>query len=288
MEAVATPAPAASQAPQRFEIPASASTTPATPIKAETPAAPVKGQDTEALAPSTPPESEKPETKTQEPAERRNESRRLERRFDKLYRRAAQAEERAALLSKELEGFKARPVDPTEPKLEQFDYDPDKYANAKAEWASKKALKDQQEQSRIGAQKEAREKLVSSWESRVEQAQSRYEDWDQVVGELTPDNPMNVALMHLENGSDIAYHLGKNLKEAERIVSLDPVRQILEIGRLSARVAAEKPKTPSKAPAPITPVAAVSSADSSAPSPNDDMKTFIQKRNAQVHGRRVF
>mgnify|MGYP001567904123 FL=1 len=65
--------------------------------------------------------------------------------------------------------------------------------------------------------------------------------------------------MEAENGEEIAYYLGhpSHIKETQRIMALSAVSQIREIGKLEMKLSqrAEPPKTPSKAPAPITPVA---------------------------------
>jgi hypothetical protein len=60
-----------------------------------------------------------------------------------------------------------------------------------------------------------------------------------------------------DNGPDIAYYLGTNPKEADRISRLEPFLQAKEIGRLEAKVASEPvTKRTSSAPAPISPVTA--------------------------------
>jgi hypothetical protein len=60
-----------------------------------------------------------------------------------------------------------------------------------------------------------------------------------------------------DSGPDVAYHLGQNPKEAERISALPPFLQAKEIGRIEAKLAAEPPsKKTSSAPAPIKPVTA--------------------------------
>jgi hypothetical protein len=55
----------------------------------------------------------------------------------------------------------------------------------------------------------------------------------------------------------LAYHLGANPKEAERISRLPPLLQAKEIGRIEAKLAADPPtKKTSSAPSPISPVTA--------------------------------
>ncbi len=67
----------------------------------------------------------------------------------------------------------------------------------------------------------------------------------------------NLCFLVVEIGPDIAYFLGSNPKEADRISRLSPFLQAKEIGKIEAKVAASPPtKKPSSAPAPIQPVAA--------------------------------
>lgn len=83
----------------------------------------------------------------------------------------------------------------------------------------------------------------------------------------------------------VLYHLGSNPDEAADILSLPPVQMARAIGKLEARLSAPKspPKT-STAPDPVTPVSA-RSAGSAEPSDRDDMKTWLQKRQAKIGAR---
>jgi hypothetical protein len=58
-------------------------------------------------------------------------------------------------------------------------------------------------------------------------------------------------------GPDVAYYLGSNVKEAERIARLSPFLQAKEIGKIEAKLSDNPPiKKSTSAPAPITPVTA--------------------------------
>jgi hypothetical protein len=60
-----------------------------------------------------------------------------------------------------------------------------------------------------------------------------------------------------DNGPEVAYHLGANPREAERISRLSPIMQAKEIGKIEAQLAANPPiKKTSNAPSPISPVTA--------------------------------
>ena len=237
----------------------------------------------------TAPEKVEPEVTPEQAAKR--EGRRFERRLDKAYRKAAEAQARADLLEKQLNEARQQ-VQPKDsdgaPTLEQFDYDPEKYALAVADHKLKQSEKQREAKQRDEKTKQENQRLVSSWEEKADKGLEKYDDWNDIVGDLTPGTPITDAIMDAENGHDIAHYLGKNPKEAERISKLPWRSQIREIGKLETKLAAtpEKPKAPSKAPAPITPVSGAANVATDVPSENDDMKAWIRKRQKQVHGNR--
>jgi hypothetical protein len=65
---------------------------------------------------------------------------------------------------------------------------------------------------------------------------------------------LQVIVNELENGPQVYYQLSQNLEEAERILKLPTAKMILEIGRMSDKVAKPAVKPISKAPAPVSPV----------------------------------
>jgi len=181
----------------------------------------------------------------------------FERKMDRLYKTAAEQKARADYLERQLEELKPKPeVKFDGLKIEDFDYDVDKYANAKAKAAEEAAIKRYQEEQQSKTQKQQMEQLSTSWEESISKIEEKYDDFSDIVGELKPINHLTIAIMQAENGPDIAYYLGKNVKEAERLAKLDPVTAIREIGKLEAKLLSQpvQPKEPSKAPAPIEPV----------------------------------
>lgn len=256
--------------------------------------APAAGSDTavqntgEQATPTTTPEGDKPAAITPEQAAKRD-GRRFERKLDKAYRERAEAQARAEVFQRrvaELEQANV-PKDDGAPRLEQFDYDPEKYAAAKAEHAKKTALKEHEANQRSASDKQARERLVATWEEKAAVAEEKYDDFATVVGDLQPTNALTAAIIEADNAGDIAYYLGKNPKEAMRIAGLPVLAAVREIGKLEAKLLAEpiKPATPSKAPAPITPVKGTAPVSTDVPSEQDDMKTWMRKRQKQVHKR---
>ena len=288
-------APVTPPAKGRFEIPVFAESTPevvapATPSEPEAPApaeaveAPTD-QNTGEQAPPATPEGEKPEEVTPEQAAKRRQNR-LDRKLDKAYRQKAEAQARAEFLEKRVAELERPKAPEGEPKLEQFDYDPEKYATAKAEYAKTQAAKELETKQKAETAKQAQAKLLTAWEEKVTRAEDKYDDWQEKVGELQPTNALISAIMEADNGEDVAYYLGTHPKEAQRLAQLSPLSQVREIGKLEAKLAStpEKPKAPSKAPAPITPLKGVAATAAPEPSESDDMKTWMRKRQKQVHG----
>lgn len=208
-----------------------------------------------------------------------------DRRLSRAIRRAAEERARAEFLEKELERVRTSPSQPKDegaPTLEKFEYDPEKYAQAVADYKLKKAEQERDARQRDETAKQYTQRLATQWEEKVEAAYEKYEDFDEVVGKLEPKVPFVAAIMEADNGPDIAHYLGKNPKEAQRIAQLPPLSQVREIGKLEAKFAAEpvKAKTPSKAPAPITPLTGTT------PAPTDEdtgsYESWLKNRNKQL------
>jgi len=103
------------------------------------------------------------------------------------------------------------------------------------------------------------QELLGNYHDKEEDARSKYEDFEQVAynPKLPITDVMAQTIQASDNGPDIAYYLGTNPKEADRISRLEPFLQAKEIGRLEAKVASEPvTKRTSSAPAPISPVTA--------------------------------
>lgn len=137
---------------------------------------------------------------------------------------------------------------------EQFE-SVEKYAEALATQKAEQLL----QQREIERQQSA---IIESYHEREEQARDKYEDFEAVAynPSLKITTVMAQTIQASDTGPDVAYYLGLNPKEADRISRLSPFLQAKEIGKLEAKVASSPPtKKPSSAPAPIQPVVASSS-----------------------------
>ena len=241
-------------------------------------------------------EAEQPPKKdeTPEQAEKRREARRFERRLEKARRQAIEHQVRAEAAERRAQEAEARlqPKADTAgmPKLEDFDFDAERHATAVREWATKNARQQFEREAQESFVRQNENRLRATWEERVSKVEDRYEDFDSVVGEITPNNPVSIALMESELGAHVAYYLAKNPSVFEKISKMNPIAQVHAIGRLEATVEQQlsaKPPTPSKAPEPIAPVQTNANPSSSQPSEQDDMGAWIRKRQKQVYGARV-
>lgn len=69
------------------------------------------------------------------------------------------------------------------------------------------------------------------------------------------------AVTELPNGHEVFHALGRNLDEADRILSLPPVKMAMELSRMSEKVGKKPAPVVSKAPAPVTRVEGMARAE---------------------------
>ncbi len=108
--------------------------------------------------------------------------------------------------------------------------------------------------------------ILDSYHEREEEARGKYDDFEQVAynPKLAITDAMAETIRVSEIGPDVAYYLGSNPKEAQRISQMSTLGQAKEIGRIEARLASDPPvKRTTSAPAPISPVTARSSGTAS-------------------------
>ena len=143
------------------------------------------------------------------------------------------------------------------PPIEQFN-SPDEYADALAERKAEELLA-RREQARMQSE------IIESYHDKEEDARNKYDDFEQVAynPKLPITDAMAQTIQSSDVGPDMAYYLGSNPKEADRISRLSPLQQAKELGKIEAKLA-DNPvvKKTSSAPAPIAPITARSSGSS--------------------------
>jgi len=104
--------------------------------------------------------------------------------------------------------------------------------------------------------------VLESYHDLEEEARGKYDDFEQVAynPKLPVTSVMAETIQSSEIGPELAYYLGSNPKEAERISRMSPLGQAKEIGKIEAKLVSAPPvKKTTSAPAPISPVTARSS-----------------------------
>ena len=104
--------------------------------------------------------------------------------------------------------------------------------------------------------------VLESYHDLEEEARAKYDDFEQVAynPKLPITNVMAETIQSSDVGPELAYYLGSNPKEADRISRMSPLSQAKEIGKIEAKLASDPPvRKTTSAPSPISPVTARSS-----------------------------
>jgi hypothetical protein len=146
----------------------------------------------------------------------------------------------------------ARPTVGPKPKLEDHDYDTDRYETALESWYAQKATADKAERE---AQRQA-EEAQKAWQAKLDgygKAKSDlkvrdYDEAEHTVMETLNVTQQGVVLQGAENPALVVYALGKNPKKAKELAALtDPVKFAFAVAKLEAQLKVT-PRT--KPPAP--------------------------------------
>lgn len=106
--------------------------------------------------------------------------------------------------------------------------------------------------------------VLEAYHDREEEARAKYDDFEQVAynPQLRITNAMAETIQASDIGPEVAYFLGQNPKEADRISRLPPLLQAKEIGKIEVKLASDPPaRKTTSAPDPIRPVAARNAAN---------------------------
>jgi len=138
------------------------------------------------------------------------------------------------------------------PKLEDYDYDADKYEEALAGWFERKRQVDaeveKQKQAEAAQQKAWQEKLEGYGKAKAELKVRDYEDAEAVAQELFNVTQQGIVLQGADNPALVIYALGKNPKKAAELSKIDdPVKFAFAVAKLEKELKVTNRKA---APAP--------------------------------------
>lgn len=191
-----------------------------------------------------------------------------------------------------LEAQNAPKPEPEEPRptIDQFST-PEAYDQAHEQWAMREGEKRGRaaalQAARQAAEKARVDAFATAHQEREAEFAEDHPDYDEVAkaDDVKITFHMRDAIYAADNGPQVAYWLGQHKDESARIAGLDPLKAIVEIGKLAAKLA-EPPQAPRvRKPNPIRPVGSGSSPN--LPSP-DEMTTDQYAEMMRANGRLKF
>ena len=250
---------------------------------------------------STPPQSD-----STDPPQQERKGRSAEERINRLtgnYYRERAAREAAEARARELEARLQPPPQQTqapqssgEPQESQF---PDflSYLKAHARWEAKQEAKAVFEESQTASREAERQQKAQESYQRQAQAfgaamqklAADIPDYAESVDVLPLQGPLTQALMASDKGAAVAYLLGNDDAERERLMAIsDPVRAAMEVARLETRALQYvQSRGRSRVSPQGQPLAAAGATPSSSePSPTDSTAEHIRKYRAELAAQR--
>jgi len=149
---------------------------------------------------------------------------------------------------------KPKPVVGPKPKLEDHDYDTDKYETALESWYKQKdaveSARRQQQQQADEHQRTWQSKLDGYAKAKTDLKVRDYEDAEATVQEALNVTQQGIVLQGAENPALVVYALGKNPKKAKELAAItDPVKFAFAIAKLEAQLkvtSTRKPPAPER------------------------------------------
>lgn len=138
-----------------------------------------------------------------------------------------------------------------------IDYDEDKLSQAQVAYQIQEGVKSELERTQRhneqAIQQAKAQEVANSYTERV--TTFNKPDFDDKANAI-PELPTGVAqaVMQLENGPEVIYHLGQHLDTADSIAKMSPIMAMMEIGKLTAKLSAKPEFKQSAAPDPIEPL----------------------------------
>lgn len=227
------------------------------------------------------------EAKTPEEGKPHKRSAGIEKRMSELTAKRREAEARAEAAEQRLAELTAQPDAEGEkpPSLDDFNTYED-FVDAKARYAARQEFKAQQrtaaEAGKSAANGQREEVLKAGFAAQVEDARTRYTDFDAVA--FDPKVPvtaaMQAAILESDMSADVAYHLGKNPDVAFRLATMSPLAVAREIGRIEQTILSTPAVVKAtQAPDPISPVGQRSAPVQKDPDQMTDAEYFAWRKS---------
>lgn len=191
-------------------------------------------------------------------------------RINQLTQEKYEAREETKALEKRILDLESRKPEevkpkPAAPKEDDFDSYND-YQVANSEYIAKQAAnaayerlsvetKARDEKGRDSERIEALKSKKANFDQNLEVKRGNFEDFEEVAyGHKFMTNDMAERIFDMDNGPEVAYHIGSNLDVAERISSMNQIDQAVELAKIEMQVEPLNPKNISDAPDIIKPL----------------------------------
>lgn len=229
---------------------------PAEPEKQETEeASPEAVEDKEVEAEDTEETSEETSDGDDEAEDKPKKKDRVQKRIDRLTADKRAAERRVQELERAALERALPAPEPTTP-LKEADFESyGDFLVAKATQEAERKVtakfQEQHQKQQADQQRSRQSEMANEFQARADDARDKYEDFDDVAFDpSTPVTPhMMQVILESDAGPELAYHLGSNHREAQRISLLSPLAQARELGKIEAKLV-DPPKKQTKAPDP--------------------------------------
>jgi hypothetical protein len=133
------------------------------------------------------------------------------------------------------------PQKPTPDQFKTYEEYVEALADFKADQRIEQKLRSQQESQEKQSENDRLKETFAAYNQRVQEAQGRYDDFDEVVGRSDIQIPQAVqmAVIELENGPDVAYYLGSHPEVCRELCKKSPMAAVAHLGRIAATLEAD-------------------------------------------------
>jgi hypothetical protein len=224
----------------------------------------IDGQEVEAEPEKPEPEESAPqEEENQEPEPKEEEGKKKEvptgvqKKINKLTKRYYQERAEKEQLRQRLSELEKAPQPASaRPRLEEFDYDEDKYQEALVDYKVNQALISRDQQFQSQQVKTEAERRAEEFNKKVEDSGIPFEEYNESFNNLIDaripfSDDVIAAIQVDENGAHLTHYLGSNLDVADKIAGMTTTQAALELGKISANLKAGRTKKITKAPDPV-------------------------------------
>lgn len=170
------------------------------------------------------------------------------------------------------------------PKLDDFESTED-WVEAVADWKVKQSQAESAKQAEERKQQEETNKIIKAFERKKAKFEQTHPDFQDAMDDLQdyqiPGYVME-AVMTSDFGADVAYFLGNNQEELEKILDMSPAAAVRAIGRLEVKLETSDPTEVSQAPEPLKTLKGKGKVENNSYDKGDSFEKFLDVRYQEL------